>query len=325
MLLMRGAYYLGLDRLFYWLNSRAKRIVTFHNVIPGRLLPAEDASCICFSDKLFERIVDEIGTRFRFSTDLFDPSTCTITFDDGYANQLEVAGPILRQRGIAAVLFLAQSLVNAKEPTGALVVDRLLLWTARVPLSRAHEEWGGQFESRDELWTRIIRPAFVADMNRRGLGLIERLDRVYSFAEVFSRCSADYLRLRLRGVTSEQIREFEKEGWLFAHHTVSHFPLSALDEESAAAEIQPPEGKRDLPFGYPYGETDSVSAKDVAIAERLGYPCAVANTLDFSSLQGRYFMPRFMFFTPDRYRIHFELSGLKYFLKYRRLLPIYSK
>ena len=32
-------YYVGIIRLFYFLNRKAKRIITFHNVIPANLLP----------------------------------------------------------------------------------------------------------------------------------------------------------------------------------------------------------------------------------------------------------------------------------------------
>lgn len=32
-----AAYWTGIDALFYWLNRKAKRIVTFHNVLPQGL------------------------------------------------------------------------------------------------------------------------------------------------------------------------------------------------------------------------------------------------------------------------------------------------
>lgn len=32
-------YFLGIDSIFYYLNRKAKRIITFHNVMPEHLLP----------------------------------------------------------------------------------------------------------------------------------------------------------------------------------------------------------------------------------------------------------------------------------------------
>ena len=127
-------YYLGVDCLFYWLNRKAKRVLTFHHVIPKSILPKEEVSSICFSDEQFKQILGIVGERYGFSNDLSDTTTCTISFDDGYLNQYEVAGKILRERHIPAILFLASNLENTEQP---LAVDRHLFWKQQVPLKVA--------------------------------------------------------------------------------------------------------------------------------------------------------------------------------------------
>ena len=41
------AFWLGIDAFFYWLNRRAKRIVTIHNVLPDLMFPGfGEGSCL---------------------------------------------------------------------------------------------------------------------------------------------------------------------------------------------------------------------------------------------------------------------------------------
>lgn len=71
-------------------------------------------------------------------------------------------------------------------------------------------------------------------------------------------------------------------------------------------------------MSYPYGNPCEVGEGAIRIAQELGYPCAVANTNEVE--HGQYFLPR-MALSADKYLLHFELSGCKHFIKYRRLLP----
>ena len=100
-------WWLGIDALMYWLNKRAKRIITFHNVLPDSLMRGLPKIGCMDTLQDFEKIVDEIGKRFGFSVDLDDPKMVTLTFDDGLVNQCEIAGESLLRRGIPAIMFVA--------------------------------------------------------------------------------------------------------------------------------------------------------------------------------------------------------------------------
>lgn len=312
------AYWSGLDAVFYWLNRKSKRIITFHNVVDASILPLGERGLICFSDEIFSRIIQVIAKRFAFSVDCFDPTTCTLTFDDGYLNQLEVAGRILRRMNIPAILFLAGDLLNSSEP---LMVDQCLVWSTYVPMEVADRHWGRHFVDRTDLWQSAVRPMFAADGVHRGRESLEKLDAIFPLEKCFSNYTDAYRRLRFTGVTSSLLDEFKKEGWVFAHHTNSHFPVKDLSFDDARKEMAPPEGMENFVFSFPYGDEGSVSIRDVKLVEELGYPCAVSNEVEQTSLAGRFFLPRFMLTSDDKYMIHFQLSGLKYFLKYKKLLP----
>ena len=102
-----ACYWTGVDAIFYWLNKKAKRIVTFHNVLPKELWSPGGENGVSSDLDGFEKVVDLCAKRYRFSTDFLDPQTLTITFDDGYHNQYAYAFKSLRAKGIPACLFVA--------------------------------------------------------------------------------------------------------------------------------------------------------------------------------------------------------------------------
>lgn len=300
-------YYCGVDSLFYLLNRKRKRIITFHNVLPDVMYVNNLANGVSCSESEFKRIVNEIGRRFRFSVNLFDPATVTLTFDDGYLNQYEIAGRILMEKGIEAILFVAGDLIDSEEP---LVIDKLLHWVTYSPTVKdIHKKWITE-----------IRPAYVKEA-ARGEEIFAQLDSQYSFGMIMESLPTEYIRLRLQGLTSTQIQKLKEHGWIVGWHTRSHPALSALTDDEIRTEIAPPLGFENTVFSYPYGEPMSVDERCVRIAEKCGYPYAVSNYQGKSSLSGRFFLPR-MSLSADRYMLHFELSGLKHFIKTWHLLPI---
>ena len=131
-------YWSGLDALFYWLNRRAKRTLTFHNVLPDDMMKRGAAEGITISLSEFKKTIGWIGERFPFSVDIDDPKTATITFDDGYKNEYEVAGKWLIGQGIPAILFVSGQIINAA-PEKCLAVDMAGLEKSGVKLEDLSE------------------------------------------------------------------------------------------------------------------------------------------------------------------------------------------
>ena len=285
------AYWMGVDALFYWFNRRAKRIVTFHNVLPDEIYKNDLANGVSNSERDFRLIIGEIAKKFRFSTDVRDTKTCTITFDDGYVNQVEVAGRILDEMGIPAILFVAGDLIGGKGP---LLVDRLL-----------HET-----ESIAE-WTSKVWPEFKG-------GKVKVKGEGEQWCEKFS---PEYRRLRLTGVTESQLADLRAKGWKIGWHTWRHLPLVSLSEDEVRKELDCPAEFRGEVLSYPFGNPEEVGEVAIRVAEERGYPCAVSNTHAAGAKHGRYFLPR-MDLQPNKYMVHFELSGAKFWMKTRRLLPV---
>ena len=297
-------YFCGIDTLFYALNRRAKRIITFHNVLKDELFRPGLANGVSNRLSEFAHIVGECAHRFPISNDLFNPKTLTITFDDGYRNQYTTAFKYLRERNIPAILFLAGDL--APEGKGkCLSIDLLLHEVAEAPIEQIP---GGD---RLAYWMTTVWPAFVANAGTPSP----------RECAVLSDLPSEYVHERLGKISAEELDEMRAAGWQIGWHTQTHVPLASLDEAGVRAELESPSVYRSVCLSYPFGNPEEVGETAVRLAEELGYPCAVSNTNAApANATSRYFLPR-LALPVDKYDLHFELSGLKFFLKTRRLLP----
>lgn len=313
------SYWAGIDTLFYWLNKKAKRIVTFHNVLPDHLMSGYPrVGCVTSVDD-FRKIIAEVGKRFRFSVDLHDSNTATITFDDGLINQYEVAGEILRQMGIPAILFVTGDVIGAL-PKDTIITDKVLLWNMFAPDDAVRKVFGVVLP-RGRLWVEYVQPAYRKDAERRGRTFLSSLERAYPIEKILDSLSKEWSRLRLSGVTHQALVDLRARGWQIGWHTKSHYPLGMLNAEEIHDELDSPMEYRAVPLCYPYGDYESIGADTIRIAKEMGYSCAVSNDPDYSPHRDRFFMLR-MSLPPSKAELHFVLSGFKYFLKYRKLLPI---
>lgn len=311
------AYWFGVDALFYWLNRKAKRIITFHNILPDELFRNGIANGV--SNKLgdFERIIDECGKCFMFSTDLFDAKTLTITFDDGYRNQYTTAFKALQKRGIPAYLFVSGENLqthNSRSEYG-LLIDKLLHWVAEAPIELIPDG------NRLRYWVVEIWPRFMADSENKGKKLFSELCAKYPYEKIVESLPDDYVHERLDIISDVELDEMRHAGWKIGWHTGSHYPLARLPGEALRRELDSPEEFRQVCLSYPYGNPVEVGDAAIKMAETMGYPCAVSNTNTAMSNTSRFFLPR-MSLPVNKYRLHFRLSGLEYFIKHRKLLPV---
>lgn len=322
-------YWTGIDVLFYFLNRKAKRIITFHNVMPEHLLPEGKRIGLTETDIEFKMMIREILKHFTISNDIHDVHTATITFDDGYKNQCDIACRWLIENGHEAIVFIAGKMINNRVPSEALTIDLLLHWTEladngyyTIPMIQK-EPIELTSTNRSQVWQKYIWPTFIKDSESKGAKLMEAVDNAYPLNKALNKCSEEYLRLRMNGITDKDMNYLQDSGAQVGWHTYNHYPLSALSFEEQRKEIieSAPDKMRSTVFSFPYGELASVNADSIRIAQEGGYPCAVSNVYEHNSLTCAHFIPRYML-SHNKYLLHFELSGTKYFILNKRLLPI---
>ncbi len=244
----RICYFLQLHRLAYFINRNRKRVITFHNVLDDDIFIRNVANGVSNSFSSFRKIIDEIGKRFPFSLDLNDAATATITFDDGYNNQVVVAAPYLMSKGIPAYLFVSGQLISDRVAVDStLTIDKLLHWVSCAPsgdyklrfINRDISFSLGE-NNRDSIWSDIFWPLYIEDAGSKGENLFDAVDALYPFGVLVEQLSPKYVKQRLAGVTVGQLDMLKDNGWQIGWHTASHFPVSKLTLTEKEAELTPP-------------------------------------------------------------------------------------
>lgn len=195
------AYWLGIDALFYWLNRKSKRIITFHNVLPDEMFREGVANGVSNRLSDFLQIVEQCRKRFKINTDLFDNSSLTITFDDGYRNQYTVAFKALCKLSIPAIVFVSGDVAR-----GGLLIDKLLHWVAEAPIELIPNK------DRLRYWCDEIWPAFMKDVDGKGENVFKRLDSKYTYEKIASSLPVEYLDERMGVITSEELDKMRSAG-----------------------------------------------------------------------------------------------------------------
>lgn len=292
----------------------ALSILIFHRVTPAidPLFPGEpDArrfDDICRWVQAWFNVLplDEAVARLRARE--LPARAMAITFDDGYADNHDVAMPILQRHGLPATFFVATGFLDGGCMWNDIVVEAVRQCrhdTLRLPehlglgeLALPMGDWALRRRAVDQLL-----PALKHRPPARRLADAEAVMH-----------AAGGSAPRDLMMSSAQVAGLARAGMLLGGHTVNHPILASLSEDEALAEMR---GSRerlaaitqrpvDL-FAYPNGRSgDDYTARDVALLPRAGYAAAVC-TMPGAARAGAdlYQLPRF---TPwDRSRARFGL------------------
>jgi peptidoglycan/xylan/chitin deacetylase (PgdA/CDA1 family) len=253
--------------------------------------------------------LDEAAARLKAGT--LPARAAAITFDDGYADNHDVALPILQRHGLPATFFIATGYLDGGRMWNDSVIEAVRNSTAGqvdlrefdVPPPAGAARWtlDSAVARRDLIGAVLGRIKYAAPALRQGL--------------------ADAIAARLGGrlpanlmMSSGQVQALRKGGMQIGAHTHTHPILAGLDRTAARDEILMSkirlEGLLDEPvdlFAYPNGRPGKdYVAETVAVVRELGFAAAVSTAVGAADqasdpLQ----LPRF---TPwDRTRTRFGL------------------
>lgn len=237
-------------------RHRSLAILTFHRVLaePDDLLPSEPDA------KRFSVLLDLLGRGFRvlelrdalsrLQAGSLPARAACITFDDGYANNCEIAMPLLQHKGMPATVFIATGYLNG----GAMFNDVVIAALRNAPstVNLAELELGsfelGNTQARRSAISRILNVAKYWPAGERR----QRADRLALLCGLESRP-----KLMMSG---EQVIQLHRNGFEIGAHTVSHPILSRLDPQQVQSELK--DSKKHLEsllgspvtaFAYPNG------------------------------------------------------------------------
>jgi peptidoglycan/xylan/chitin deacetylase (PgdA/CDA1 family) len=240
-----------------------------------------------------------------------------VTFDDGYADNLHIAKPLLERYGIPATVFLTTGYIGHERGFWWDELDRLLLQPGTLPESlylnvnestyqrelgeaarysedaaRRYRNWRAWEDAPTarhslyfSLWE-LLRP--LAEGERRQV-----LDELLAWAGTESANGPTYRPLSLEEAVDLAQGELVEVG----AHTVTHPFLSTLSVASQRDEILESKARLEeilnrpvTSFSYPYG---SRSAETVAIVREARFSCACSTRADLVRPSTRRFrLPR---------------------------------
>lgn len=233
------------------------------------------------------------------------PRSVLLTCDDGLRNSLFDMLPILQEFRVECLFFVTGASLS-HTPTMLWYEELYLMFLAapgRIRLELL--EIGLQAEvSREEkrsFWWGLVKKLSQYDLNRRRallgrirmqLGLSERWDAEYHEDPV--------LRRRFTVLDQAELHQLASAGMCIGAHTLSHPMLSQSSLDEAWREISESKhnlehalGQKIWAFAYPFGDSPSVTSREVEMAKRAGYKGAFLNVGGgFGTKAPRFALPR---------------------------------
>lgn len=196
-----------------------------------------------------------------------------ITFDDGYADNAEVALPILRRHGIPATFFISTGYLNG----GIMFNDRVIETVRRLAADVADFPGLGIRQVDTLARRRAVAFELISMLKYRSIGeRQEYLDRLIERSGIT--LPGDLM------MTTQQVRKLADAGMELGGHTVNHPILSGLDLRSARAEIEGGRaaleemtGQAVRTFAYPNGiPGKDYTTEHARLVAEMGFDAAVS-------------------------------------------------
>lgn len=280
-------------------GRRAPTILIYHRILPeqDKLFPSE------VHRAQFDRQLAWLKTRFnvlplldavRLAAEGRLPArSACITFDDGYADNAEVALPVLQKHGLHASFFIATGFLDG----GRMWNDTVIESVRRAPTDVLDATSLGLGRHAVGNWEQKRQAISALIGQLKYLPMAERLEQVGKVAQLSGAVLPQDLMM-----TTEQLRKLHTAGMGIGGHTVNHPILARLDGAEARREIA--QGKAalestlDAPvrmFAYPNGKPgQDYLAEHVSMVRELGFEAAVSTSWGASRGATDWFqLPRF--------------------------------
>ncbi|HVP13525.1 MAG TPA: polysaccharide deacetylase family protein [Phycisphaerae bacterium] len=302
-------------------------ILLYHRVVE---LPS-DPQVLCVTPSHFAEHLELLRKKFNvmslvqliraMDNGVIPPRSVVLTFDDGYADNLNNAKPMLDGHGIAATVFVSGGSLGSKRELWWDDLERLLLQPTALPRT-LHQIVGG----RPYEWCLGDTAACDAGalQRSRGWNVLDKADPTPRHEAYRALCTllrplrAAQQRRILNGIskwagvraegrpthrclTAAELRQLADGGRIdVGSHTLTHPVLSALPASKQRDEVRKSKEKLEtilgLPvtsFSYPYGQRSDYSAATVDFVRGAGFACACSNFFGFVRADSdRFQLPR---------------------------------
>jgi peptidoglycan/xylan/chitin deacetylase (PgdA/CDA1 family) len=298
----------GLLSFFRLLRRRSVLVAIYHDVLPagfpegnplfGMTVSVEEfAWQIDYFKKHFNPINFQQFSNWYFRGSVLPQRPVLITFDDGHANNLRFALPILQQQQITAVCFVVTGELGSSRPTWFEdAYYRLMFSTARTWRLRNGECWhletGQQRAAACGRFFSLCRSLSEAEQQLELRSLQSQLPVIQLDGELSD---------RFEFLSNDDVRRLSANGIEIGSHTITHPILGALGPENTRREIAGSKsaleqllGKPVRAFAYPFGAPGlDFTPREEALVQESGYSLAFAGEGGFATRSSNQFaLPR---------------------------------
>jgi peptidoglycan/xylan/chitin deacetylase (PgdA/CDA1 family) len=303
--LLKRVIYPTLSRIGY-LHRYADRgqlaVVTYHGVLPAGYRVTDlrlDGSWV--TPEMFRRQLRLLRSHYNVVSPAqvrlwckgegsLPPHAVLLTCDDGLANSVTDMLPILQEEGLCCLFFVTTR--SLAEAPSMLWYEELYLTLQEVPEGALEGTFCGvpvkthlnrSLPQRTSCWRGLMETLCKCDAEAR-LGFAGAVRAHFGFPEDWSLRQVKQGASRFRLLALSEIRQLLAAGMEIGSHTLTHPKLSQLPAESSWKEISESRCALEKALGvpvwsiaYPFGGTDSVSIREMQMAEKAGYDCAFMN------------------------------------------------
>ncbi len=300
-------------------------ILAYHRVAE----PAIDPQLLCVAPERFDaqlKVIADLGVPLslrelvrRAAVGRLPDRAVVVTFDDGYADNLHAAEPLLRNAGVPATVFVTTGGLETGQPFWWDHLEALLLRSSPAPrrlvvtTGRREFAWDlGDDGSSDARGHALVgrhagarsyaAPCRLPDAGT-AVSLPPPMERDRVIGQVARQCAPPDTLEDCRRLRPDEIgRLADSDVIEVGAHGVWHAPLSVLTPEDQRNELW--RGKESLAqfsgapvdlLSYPFGAAGDLTQSSVALAHDCGFMAACANWPDrVSSLTDPYRLPRFL-------------------------------
>ncbi len=238
-----------------------------------------------------------------------------ITFDDGYADNHDVALPILQRHGLSATFFVATAFLDGGRMWNDTVIEAVRHCSGGELDLRGLEHLQDRATARWSLDSNALRSGAIAGV----IGRIkyEPAPLRQALADATARIAGVTLPTNMM-MTSEQVLALKNAGMQIGAHTHTHPILARMDSETACEEIlrskselQTLIGEPVTLFAYPNGRPErDYNAESVRIVRKLGFAAAVSTATGAAGRHTDVFqLPRFTPWYRTRTRFGVRLAA----------------
>lgn len=264
-------------------------IFLFHGVIKKQTNPVRNYTGKHIEEKIFDDCMFALSKKgkslsmdeilFHYENKLpFSDYSYSITFDDGFENNISVAAPILEKYSIKSMVYITTSFIQSNMMSW---IDRIEYAVENTYLTKYKKSWTNQYHLLNNKERKIsflqdirkyVKSTKTIDPNE----FADNLCKVLGFAGLNS--SNDILDKKLNW---EQIKEIVNSKLMsIGGHTHSHAILSFLSQEELESEIdislqllKEKTGLKTIHFSYPEGLSHCFSEREIIELSKRGIKC----------------------------------------------------